>query len=64
MKVFRRGTASEYKGPRDAAGIVSYMQKQAAPSITVFKTVEDLEKFIQDDAAIIYFGENSGKVAP
>jgi len=61
MKIFRKGSASEYKGPRDAAGIVSFMQKQAAPSITVFKTVQDLEKFVQDDAAVVFFGESSGK---
>lgn len=62
MKVFRKGTPSDYKGPRDAAGIISYMNKQAAPSITIFKSVADLEKFVKDDAAIVYFGEATGKV--
>lgn len=62
MKVFRAGTPSDYKGPRDAAGIVSYMQKQAAPAISVFKNLAELEKFVQDEAAIVYFGEASGKV--
>jgi len=61
MKIFRKGSASDYKGPRDAAGIVSFMQKQAAPSITVFSSLSDLEKFIQDDAAVVFFGESSGK---
>ena len=27
LKVFRSGAASEYKGPRKADGIVSYMKK-------------------------------------
>lgn len=62
MKVFRKGTPTDYKGPRDAAGIVSYMQKQAAPAITILKSLADLEKFVQDEAAIVYFGEASGKV--
>lgn len=61
MKIFRRGTPTDYKGPRDAAGIISYMQKQAAPSITVFKAPADLDKFVQDEAAIVYFGKSSGK---
>jgi len=61
MKIFRKGSASDYKGPRDSTGIVSFMQKQAAPSITIFHTVQDLEKFVQDDSAIVYFGEYSGK---
>jgi protein disulfide isomerase family A protein 3 len=61
LKVFRQGTASDYKGPRDAAGIASYMQKQAVPAISVFKNLAELEKFVQDDAAVVYFGEASGK---
>ena len=31
MKVFRKGTAYEYEGPRKADGIVEYMLKQASP---------------------------------
>ena len=31
LQLFRNGKDSEYKGPRDAAGIVSYMMDQAAP---------------------------------
>ena len=31
IKLFRGGKDSEYKGPRDAAGIVSYMVDQASP---------------------------------
>jgi len=37
------------------------MQKQAAPAISIFKSLAELEKFVQDDAAIVYFGEASGK---
>jgi protein disulfide-isomerase A1 len=62
LKVFRKGTPTDYKGPRDAAGIASYMQKQAAPAISVFKSLAELEKFVQDEGAIVYFGEPSGKV--
>ncbi|KAI8636643.1 thioredoxin-like protein [Parasitella parasitica] len=34
LKVFRKGETSDYKGARKADGIVSYMQKQAAPAVT------------------------------
>lgn len=60
LKIFRYGSASEYKGSRDAAGIVSYMKKQAAPSITEIKSVADVEKFINEDAGVVYFGEEEG----
>jgi protein disulfide isomerase family A protein 3 len=62
LKVFRRGSPTDYKGPRDASGIISYMQKQAAPSVTVFKSVANVEKFTQDDAAVVYFGDTSNKL--
>jgi len=61
MKVFRKGTPAEYKGPRDATGIVSYMQKQAAPSITIFKAIGDFQRFTHDEPALIYFGKAEGK---
>jgi len=61
LKVFRKGTPSDYKGPRDAAGIVSHMAKQASPAISVFKNLAELEKFAQDDSAVVFFGEASGK---
>lgn len=35
VQIFRDGNAespSEYKGPRDAAGIVSYLKKKAEPA--------------------------------
>eukprot|EP01111_Echinosteliopsis_oligospora_P016408 TRINITY_DN680_c0_g1_i2.p1 TRINITY_DN680_c0_g1~~TRINITY_DN680_c0_g1_i2.p1 ORF type:complete len:486 (-),score=145.18 TRINITY_DN680_c0_g1_i2:40-1497(-) len=58
LKVFRSGAPTDYKGPRDAAGIVSYMKKQATPSITNLKSTKDLDKFVKDEAAVIYFGDS------
>jgi len=63
LKVFRRGTPTDYKGPREAPGIISYMKKQAAPSITILKTEADLDKFISEDAGLVYFGEFTSKLA-
>jgi len=56
MKVFRRGAASEYKGPRDAAGIVSYMKKQNTPSIKSLETVEEVEAFINQPHVASFIG--------
>jgi len=57
LKVFRGGEPTDYKGPRDASGITSYMKKQAAPSITTIKSIADLEKFIAEEAGVVYFGD-------
>lgn len=37
LKIFRKGQAAEYRGPRETDGIVSYMKKQAGPAV---KTLE------------------------
>eukprot|EP00161_Ancyromonas_sigmoides_P013854 TRINITY_DN357_c2_g1_i2.p3 TRINITY_DN357_c2_g1~~TRINITY_DN357_c2_g1_i2.p3 ORF type:complete len:488 (-),score=273.83 TRINITY_DN357_c2_g1_i2:46-1509(-) len=34
LKIFRGGRASDYDGPRDEAGIVAYVRKQAGPAAT------------------------------
>jgi len=46
LKIFRRGVASDYQGPRDTKGIVSYMLKQEGPSAKPLKTIEDAKNFI------------------
>jgi protein disulfide isomerase family A protein 3 len=63
LKVFRAGTPTDYKGPREAQGIVAYMKKQAAPSITILKSAADLEKFIAEEAGVVYFGDLTSKLA-
>ncbi|KAI9319981.1 thioredoxin-like protein [Dichotomocladium elegans] len=52
LKVFRNGNTSEYKGTRKAPGIVSYMQKQASPSI-VNLDADNFEKFKGTDKAVL-----------
>ncbi|EDV27040.1 uncharacterized protein TRIADDRAFT_63251 [Trichoplax adhaerens] len=42
LKIFRNGALSaDYNGPREAKGIISYMQKQAGPSSKCFFAQED-----------------------
>jgi len=55
LKVFRSGTPSDYNGPRDAAGIVKFMQKQVGPSAKEIKTSEELKTF-QDHSDISVVG--------
>jgi len=58
MKIFRQGKEFEYKGPRDAAGIINYMQKQAGGSSKSLKTVADVEAFttnLKDDVVLVGF---------
>lgn len=48
LKIFRDGaleTPGEYKGPRDSAGIVSYLNKVNGPPSTEVKTAADLDSF-------------------
>jgi len=46
MKVFRKGVPSEYGGPRDAKGIVRYMEKQAGPASRPLTSAEQVDTFV------------------
>ncbi|KAG0170339.1 protein disulfide-isomerase precursor [Apophysomyces sp. BC1034] len=52
LKLFRKGDTTEYKGPRKADGIVSYMQKQAAPALSAV-TPENFEEFKTSDRVVV-----------
>ncbi|PHZ16998.1 protein disulfide isomerase [Rhizopus microsporus ATCC 52813] len=52
LKVFRKGEAAEYKGARKADGIVSYMEKQALPSVTEV-TASNFDEFKKTDRVVI-----------
>jgi protein disulfide isomerase family A protein 3 len=56
IKVFRKGTPSDYKGPRDAPGIVSYARKNAGPSAKPLNTAEEAKKFISNPSDINIVG--------
>jgi len=44
--VFHKGEKSEYKGPREANGIVKYMRAQAGPATKPLKDEAELMKFV------------------
>jgi len=46
LYVFHKGEKTEYRGPREANGIVKYMRAQAGPAAKPLKTEEDFNKFI------------------
>ncbi|EFJ34965.1 hypothetical protein SELMODRAFT_142613 [Selaginella moellendorffii] len=54
LKIIRKGTVEEYKGPRDADGIVSYLKKQAGPATVELTSTEEAGDFVgQNKIAII-----------
>lgn len=57
LKIFKGGeVASDYNGPREAAGIVKFMRSQVGPASKELKSVSDFEAFVaKDDVAIIAF---------
>ncbi|KZV19042.1 protein disulfide-isomerase [Dorcoceras hygrometricum] len=65
IKILRNGGKSiqEYKGPRDADGIVGYLKKQVGPASTEIKSVEDAGSLIDDNTIFIVgvFPEFSGE---
>jgi protein disulfide-isomerase A1 len=55
LKIFRNGgkISSEYKGPREADGIVAYLKKQSGPASAEIKSVEDASSLIDDKKIVI-----------
>jgi len=57
--VFRKGTKSEYQGPREANGIVAYMEKQAGPGAKKIESQDALDKIKKrSDVVVIAFTSN------
>lgn len=50
IKIFRDGgkKVQDYKGPRDADGIVAYLKKQAGPASAEIKSKEDVARLIDE----------------
>lgn len=64
LKIFKNGELSqEYSGPREAQGIVKYMQSQVGPSSKELLTQKDFEKFIdKDDVVVVGFFEKESSL--
>ncbi|XP_033097687.1 protein disulfide-isomerase A4-like [Anneissia japonica] len=57
LKLFRNGKDYEYNGPREALGIIEYMQKQSGDSSKNKETLKNMKKYLekQDDISIVGF---------
>ncbi|KAK4766061.1 hypothetical protein SAY87_007703 [Trapa incisa] len=55
LKIFRKGGKSvqEYKGPREAEGIVSYLKKQNGPASAVIKSADDASSLIEEKSIVV-----------
>lgn len=55
IKILRNGgkTIQEYKGPREADGIVEYLKKQSGPASAEIKSAEDASSFIGEKKLVI-----------
>ncbi|XP_073013007.1 protein disulfide isomerase-like 1-1 [Typha latifolia] len=64
IKILRNqgNSVQEYKGPREADGIVDYLKKQVGPASAEIKTTEDASNLIGDNSIFIVgvFSEYSG----
>ncbi|KAG8823434.1 protein disulfide-isomerase precursor [Serendipita sp. 399] len=63
LKVFRKGTPTDYNGPRKADGIVSYMVKQSLPAVTTL-TADSHAEFIKADKVVVVLYATSTSEAP
>ncbi|KAI9201548.1 hypothetical protein LWI28_025185 [Acer negundo] len=55
LKIFRDGgkAVQEYKGPREADGIVAYLKKQSGPASAEINSVEDAASFIDEKKVVV-----------
>ncbi|KAF8655219.1 hypothetical protein AX16_003126 [Volvariella volvacea WC 439] len=63
LKVYKDGVPSEYKGPRQADGIVSYMIKQSLPAVSEV-TAANHEEFKKADKLVVLAYLSSPTDAP
>ncbi|KHJ81282.1 thioredoxin, partial [Oesophagostomum dentatum] len=64
LKIMRNGRRFEYNGPRDAFGIVKYMEEQALPAAKKLGSLGEVQRFMEkEDVTIVAFFESeSSKV--
>jgi len=63
LKVFRNGQPTDYTGPRQADGIISYMIKQSLPAVSEVKA-SNLEEFQNADKIVVIAYLSSSTEAP
>uniref|UniRef100_A0A4W5JPZ0 Protein disulfide-isomerase A4 n=1 Tax=Hucho hucho TaxID=62062 RepID=A0A4W5JPZ0_9TELE len=56
LKIFRKGKAFDYNGPREKSGIVDYMSEQAGPPSKQVQMVKQVQEFIKDGDDVVIVG--------
>ncbi|XP_072306799.1 protein disulfide-isomerase A4 isoform X1 [Eucyclogobius newberryi] len=60
LKIFRKGKAFEYNGPREKYGIVDYMSEQSGPPSKQVQAVKQVQELIKDGDDAVIVGVFSG----
>ncbi|XP_072508516.1 protein disulfide-isomerase A4 isoform X1 [Notamacropus eugenii] len=56
LKIFRKGKAFDYNGPREKYGIVDYMVEQSEPPSKEILAVKQVQEFLKDGNDVIIIG--------
>uniref|UniRef100_A0A4W3I1Z3 Protein disulfide-isomerase n=1 Tax=Callorhinchus milii TaxID=7868 RepID=A0A4W3I1Z3_CALMI len=64
LKLFRKGKAFEYNGPRDRYGIVEHMAEQAGPPSKHIQTLKQVQEFLKDGDDVIVLAFFNGEQDP
>ncbi|XP_012718657.2 protein disulfide-isomerase A4 [Fundulus heteroclitus] len=61
LKIFRKGKAFEYNGPREKYGIVDFMSEQAGPPSKQVQAAKQVQELIKDGDDAVIVGVFSGE---
>ncbi|XP_078544297.1 protein disulfide-isomerase A4-like [Lissotriton helveticus] len=61
LKMFRKGKAFEYNGPREKYGIVDYMIEQSGPPSKQIQATKQVQEFLKDGDDVIVIGVFDGE---
>jgi len=53
LKLFRKGTPTDYTGDRSAQAIVAFMKKQTRPAVTTLTSADEVTKFSGEDKVVV-----------
>ncbi|KAM5156902.1 protein disulfide-isomerase A4 [Mantella aurantiaca] len=56
LKIFRRGKAFDYNGPREKYGIIDYITEQAGPPTKQVQTVKQVQEHLKDGDDVVVLG--------
>ncbi|KAM4706288.1 protein disulfide-isomerase A4 [Rhinophrynus dorsalis] len=61
LKIFRKGKAFDYNGPREKFGIIDYMIEQAGPPSKQIQAVKQVQEFLRDGDDVWVLGVFNGE---